>query len=157
MAHVFTFVSTDSANDNFVCTHCGIPLSLNIVGVGAPNATLTDGVWTIPDDVLQSVEPCRPGEVDGVNVILTKRQFLIQLLRSQMVTPEEAATLATEPPALMGPILASMNEEDALEARLSWAAMTQVERYSPLVVAAGVANNISNQDLDNFFAAAAAI
>jgi hypothetical protein len=88
---------------------------------------------------------------------VTKRQFLIQLLRAGMVEPEEVPTLATQPPALMAAVLAAMPEEDALEARLSWAAMTQVERHSPLTLSAAAAAGTTEAQLDDFFRAAALI
>jgi len=109
--------------------------------------------WALPDP-----EPPAP-ETPPVPVpdVVTKRQFLIQLLRSGMVTAEEVPTLASQPPALMAAVLAAMPEEQALEANLSWAAMTQVERFSPLTLAAAAAAGTTEAQLDEFFIAAAQI
>lgn len=88
---------------------------------------------------------------------VTKRQFLIQLFRSGMVAPEEVPTLATQPPALMNAVLSQMPTEMALEAQLSWASMTQVERHSPLTLAAAAAGGTTDEQLDQFFIAASVI
>lgn len=88
---------------------------------------------------------------------VTKRQFLIQLIRSGMVDPSEGSTLVTQPPVLMNSVLNNMPAEMALEARLSWAAMTQVDRYSPLTLAAAASAGTTEEQLDDFFRAAAAL
>lgn len=109
--------------------------------------------WALPDpEVTPPETPPTP-----VPEVVTKRQFLIQLLRSGMVDPSEVPTLATQPPALMSAVLSSLPSEQALEAHLSWAAMTQVERYSPLTLAAAAAAGTTEQQLDDFFIAAALI
>lgn len=109
--------------------------------------------WGLPDP-----DPAPPPvPVSPVPELVTKRQFLIQLVRSGMVDPSEASTLATQPPAFMNAVLDLMSAEDALEARLSWAAMTQVERYSPLTLAAAAAAGTTEEQLDDFFRAAALI
>jgi hypothetical protein len=107
--------------------------------------------WGLPDP-----EPEAP-PVSPVPDVVTKRQFLIQLLRAGMVAPEEVATLALQPPALMSAVLDAMSEADELEARLSWGAMTQVERYSPLTLAAAAAAGTTEEQLDDFFRAAVLI
>lgn len=110
--------------------------------------------WALPDP-----EPAAP-EPDPAPTIpefVTKRQFLIQLFRAGMVAAEEVPTLTVQPPALMAAVLASMPTEMALEATLSWAAMTQVERHSPLTLAAAAAAGTTEQQLDEFFIAAAQI
>lgn len=110
--------------------------------------------WALPDPA----PPPPPDPIPPtVPEIVTKRQFLIQLLRSGMVDKSEIATLSTTPPALMAPILASLPAGEDLEARLSWSSMTQVERYSPLTLAAAAAAQITDQQLDEFFIAAAQI
>lgn len=109
--------------------------------------------WGLPDpDPTPPEEPPAP-----VPESVTKRQFLIQLLRAGMVAPEEVATLALQPPALMSAVLDAMPEADALEARLSWGAMTQVERFSPLTLSAAAAAGTTEEQLDDFFRAAALI
>lgn len=109
--------------------------------------------WALPDPVPPAPEP--PPVV--VPEVVTKRQFLIQLLRSGMVSPSEVPTLSTQPPALMAAIFSQIPTEQALEATLSWASMTQVERYSPLTMAAAAASGTTQAQLDEFFIAAAQI
>ena len=109
--------------------------------------------WHVDPDPAPEPDPV-PEPVPNA---VTKRQFLIQLLRAGMVAPEEVATLATQPPALLSAVLAAMPEADALEARLSWAAMTEVERYSPLTLSAAAAAGTTEAQLDDFFRAAAVI
>jgi hypothetical protein len=108
--------------------------------------------WHVPVDPPAPEEPFVP-----VPEIITKRQFLIQLVRSGMVAPGEASTLAAQPPSLMNAVLDGMPEADALEARLSWASMTQVERYSPLTLAASASAGTTEAQLDDFFRAASVI
>jgi hypothetical protein len=155
MAHTFVHLSSDAVNDTFICSACGKTISLNVQGVGEPCAVQTDGVWEIPAAVVSNAGECSTVPADGI--VITKRQFLIQLIRTGLVSSQEATTLATQPPSMMDPILANMTEEEAIEVRLSWASMTEVERYSPLVMAAAQANNLSAQDLDAFFEAASLI
>ena len=120
--------------------------------------TVTDAnpvppAWALPDP-----EPPTPETPPTlVPDVVTKRQFLIQLLRSGMVAAEEVPTLSMQPPALMSAVLSSLPAEQALEANLSWAAMTQVERYSPLTLAAAAAAGTTEAQLDEFFIAAAQI
>jgi hypothetical protein len=116
-------------------------------------ADVAPPAWHVEPDPAPDPEP----DLGPVPEFITKRQFLIQLVRSGMVAAEEVSSLPYQPPALMDAVLANMPEEAALEARLSWAAMTQVERNSSLVLAAAAGNNISEADLDAFFRAAAAI
>lgn len=88
---------------------------------------------------------------------ITKRQFLIQLVRSGMVAPSETATVATQPPALVSSMLSAMPEEAQIEANLTWASMTQVLRFDPLVVLAVASGVMTDAQADDFFRAAAAI
>jgi len=109
--------------------------------------------WALPDPVIETPPPPPVAVPD----VITKRQFLIQLLRSGMVADSEVPTLSTQPPALMNAVLATLPAQQALEAHLSWAAMTQVERYSPLTLAAAAGAGTTEQQLDDFFIAAAQI
>lgn len=125
----------------------GAPFSATLV-----SADVEFPAWHVPVDPPPPEEPFVP-----VPEIITKRQFLIQLVRSGMVAPNEASTLATQPPALMNAVLDGMPEADALEARLSWASMTQVERHSPLTLAAAASAGTTEAQLDDFFRAASVI
>lgn len=157
-AHDWVFQGADADQATFKCSICDRVMAFVLPGLGEPSAVLSGDSWAVPEDANSYVDPCtQPEPPPEVPLVITKRQFLIQLVRSGMVSPSEADTLAIQPPALMSPILAAMPTEQALEARIGWAAMTQVERYSPLVLAAAEANNISSQDLDLFFIAAGEI
>ena len=153
--HNFVYITDANGVAEFQCSVCGAAMNVALPGDGTPCAVANGAAWSLPEGWEAYIDLCPGASVS--NVVITKRQFLIQLLRSSMVAPEEVATLATQPPAMMTAILAAMSTEDALEARLAWGAMTQVERLSPLVLAAAAANNISTQDLDAFFAAASQI
>lgn len=109
--------------------------------------------WHVEEPPPPEPEP----QPDPVPAIITKLQFLTQLLRSGFVTAEEVPTLATTPPAFLQPVFAAMPTEMALEATLTWAAMTQVERNSPLTLAALATGLVTEAQLDDFFRAAAVI
>lgn len=157
-AHVWVFQNSDADQAIFKCSVCNREIGFVLPGLGDPSAVLSGDSWNPPEDADRYVDPCtQPEPPAEVPQVITKRQFLIQLVRSGLVAPSEASTLAIQPPALMEGILNSMPLEAAVEARIGWAAMTQVERYSPLVLAAAEANNITSQDLDLFFIAAGEI
>lgn len=108
--------------------------------------------WHVP------VEPPTPDEpFVPVPETITKRQFLIQLLRSGMATSEEAATLPLQPPAAIVAVFAQLPTEAALEAQLTWASMTLVERSSPINALAVAAGIVTEAQLDDFFRAASVI
>lgn len=153
--HNFVYQTDADGVAEFKCSICATQMNFVLPGNGTPCAVANGDAWSMPEGYGEHVEGCTG--ISPVPMIITKRQFLIQMLRSGMVANEEVASLSYNPPAMMDAILANMPTEDALEARLGWAAMTEVERMSPLVLSAAAANNISNQDLDNFFAAAAQI
>jgi hypothetical protein len=157
--HTLVYQSTNGVEALFECSDCGREIAFVIPGLGEPAAVPAGDGWAPPEGAEYYLEACEDPVTPSVAVpqVITKRQFLIQLLRSGMVAPEEVATLATQPPALMQAVLASMATEQSLEAQLGWAAMTQVERNSELVLAAAQANNISEETLDAFFIAAGEI
>lgn len=159
MSHTFAFVSVDEAQALFECSVCHRQIGFVLPGLGEPHAIADGDAWTVPEGADDYLAPCDTpvDPVVPVPDVITKRQFLIQLLRSGMVDPSEVATLAIQPPALMAAVIAGMATEAQLEATLSWAAMTQVERYSPLTVAASAAAGTTTEQLDDFFRAAALI
>ena len=109
--------------------------------------------WALPDPTPTAPEtPPEP-----VPPVITKRQFLIQLLRSGMVTEAEVPTLAIAPPASITTIFAGLASEASLEIALTWAAMTEVERHNGLIDMAVGAGLMTEADLDDFFRAAALI
>lgn len=116
----------------------------------------------VPDDQLPQwyIDMGNPETVAPAVTVpetITKRQMLIQMLRAGMIAPEEADSIASTPPAFMAPIIAAMPEELALELKITWASMTSIDRHSPMVIAAGQAAGSSNEQMDQFFIAAASI
>jgi hypothetical protein len=90
---------------------------------------------------------------------ITRRQLLLQLQRAGWITTSEAVAAATSGavPTLLGNVLAGMTTEEADEARITWAAMSQAERTNPLLIAAATVAGASEEDLDDFFRAAAVL
>lgn len=117
------------------------------------DAAPTPPAWALPDPAPETP----PAPVDPVPAVITKRQFLIQLLRAGMVQDAEVPTLAIQPPAAVASIFAGLPSEASLEVSLTWAAMTEVERANPLLAMAVQANLMTDADLDDFFRAAALI
>lgn len=138
--HVLRLTDLDGNTANFPCYQ-------------TTDANPSEPAWALPDPEDQAP----PAPSLPVPDVVTKRQFLIQLLRSGMVSAEEVPTLAMQPPALMAAVLAAMPAEQGLETTVSWASMTQVERYNPLTTAAAEAAGTTQQQLDEFFIAAAQI
>lgn len=126
-------------------------------GVSPFSATLLEADVAFPSWHQNEEPPPPEAPLTTVPESVTKRQFMIQLLRAGMVAPEEVSMLALQPPALLSVVLDALPEADELEARLSWAAMTQVERYSPLTLAAAAAAGTTEEQLDDFFRAAVSI
>lgn len=152
--HSFVVIGQTDTNVDFQCSNCMEIIGFNKPGVGEPSAVDNNGVWIPPEDVAKYVGPSCAAVIPES---ITKLQFLIQLLRSGFVDPSEAPTISTAPPAFLAPVFAAMPTEQALEAQLTWAAMTRVERHGPLMQAAAAAAQITEQQLDDFFRAAASI
>jgi hypothetical protein len=157
MEHAFAYASETDSLVTFTCPNCGKSLVLNKPGVGEPSAIADGGSWTFSDELLPNTQPCEIVVTPEVPLQISKRQFLIQLLRSGMVAESEVPTLATTPPALMAPAIAGMTTEQQLELTLTWASMTVVERYGELTTAAAASAGTTEAQLDEFFIAAGAI
>jgi hypothetical protein len=156
VTHAFAYQSAGDGIAAFRCANCGIPLNFVLPTFGEPTAVADGDGWAMPEGWEVYVGSCEPATSD-VPLVITKRQFLIQLLRAGMVDASEVPTLAITPPALMAAVIAGMTTEEQLETTLSWASMTQVERYSPLTLAASAAAGTTTEQLDDFFRAAAQI
>lgn len=157
--HTLALVSVDASQALFECSTCGRQAGFVLPGQGQPCAVADGDSWAPPEDADNYMDACEIPVEPAIEVpeFITKRQFLIQLLRSGMVAAEEVPTLATSPPALLAPAIAGMSAEDQLELTLTWASMTVVERYGPLTMAAAASAGTTEAQLDAFFIAAGAI
>lgn len=157
--HTLALVSVDASQALFACSTCGRLAGFVLPGQGQPCAVPDGDSWAPPEDASNYMDACEIPVEPAVDVpeFITKRQFLIQLLRSGMVAAEEVPALATTPPALLAPAIAGMTTEQQLELTLTWASMTVVERYGPLTVAAAASAGTTEAQLDAFFIAAGAI
>ena len=159
MTHSFTLVSADT-QILFECTVCSQQIMFARPGDGEPHAVPDGDSWLPPEDAADYLAPCLPPVDHGpepVPDVITKRLFLIQLLRSGTVTAQEVPTLAMQPPASVSSLFAGLSTEVQAEVQLTWAAMTEVHRHDPLLDMAVAGNLMTNEDLDNFFRAAALI
>ena len=111
------------------------------------------GVWD--GAVFRPPEPA-PEPVPNV---ISRRQLLIALAAAGFISAEEALAAAQTGavPAVIGGIFDRLPAEQALAARITWAAMTEVYRGDPLIgalVAAGVA---TSAQVDALFRVAAGV
>jgi hypothetical protein len=90
---------------------------------------------------------------------ITRRQMILALVAVEWITPEEALAAATSgaAPAALEALLAGMPAAEALAARITWAAMTEADRAHPLVAALGAARELTDAEIDAFFAFAATL
>jgi hypothetical protein len=115
------------------------------------------GGWGVADGALAS--GVAPPPAPPPRLTITPRQLLIGLQRAGMITDEEALAAAATGavPASIETLFAALSEQDALEARITWARMTVVERGHPLVDEMLVAAGKTAEEADEFFVACAAI
>jgi hypothetical protein len=158
MAHNFALVEAGT-QILFECLVCSRQIAFARPGEGEPSAIPNGDGWLPAENADDYLESCETPITPQVPVPdkITKRQFLIQLIRSSLVTEAEAATVATQPPALVESMLSPMSAEAKLEARLTWASMTEVLRHDPLVELAIASGVMTSEQADQFFIAAAEI
>jgi hypothetical protein len=159
VTHTLAFVSADEAQALFECSVCHRQVGFVLPGLGEPQATPDGSAYAAPEGADAYLDPCEVpvDPIVPVPDVITKRQFLIQLLRSGMVSESEVPTLATTPPALLAPAIAGMTTEQQLELTLTWASMTIIERHGELTMAAAASAGTTEVQLDSFFIAAGAI
>lgn len=157
MTHTFAYVSADEVMALFECSVCHAQINFVLPGNGEPHAIADGAAWLPPEDADAYLDPCTVAEPEPVPHVISKRQFLIELLREGMVTEAEVPMLAVTPPASINALFASLPTEAGLEVILTWASMTEVERHNPLIDMAVAGGVMTNEDLDNFFRAAAQI
>lgn len=160
MSHTFALLDAGS-QILFECSACSRQIAFARMGEGEPHAYYDSEtqLWYPPEnagDYLSSCDiPVDP--VAPVPASISKRQFLIQLLRSGMVTAEEVPLLAVKPPAAVTSVLAGLSQGASFEVTLTWAAMTEVLRHDALIDLAVGAGLMTSEQLDAFFIAAAEI
>jgi hypothetical protein len=88
---------------------------------------------------------------------ISRRQLLIALAATGLITEAEALAAAKtgEAPAVIDAVFAKLPKEQALAARITWAAMTVVERDHPLVQAIIDARIAPAEQVDALFRTAA--
>lgn len=109
-------------------------------------------IWDGNAVVCSFPESAPPGPVP---LVITARQFFIQLVIAGIATEEQA--VARTIPALINTALNSLPPEQALAARITWAQMTEIPRDDPLFLLVGPVLEMSEADIDDFFRAAGAI
>ena len=122
--------------DRFECDDVAYPKS--VVG----SATIED--WIPP--------PPPPAPVPEA---ITRLQLILGMTAADLISPAEgvAAASGTAIPAVVEAVFASLPNDQATAARIRWAAMTTVERASPLVaaVAAGATPPKTDAEMDQYF------
>lgn len=112
------------------------------------------------------IVPLTPEEIAAIPpppapppIVLTNRQLFAALALAGLITPAEAlaAGRTGEVPAAIDAVFATLPEQDAFLARLTWATMREVPRDNPLIgamIAAGVA---TAEQVDALFALGASV
>lgn len=109
---------------------------------------VVDGVYSPPVED----EPEAP-----VPASITRRQLLLQLALSEMISSAEALAAAQTGavPAAVQAVFDQLAPADKLAAEITWATMSVAERGHPLVAALAAAQAMTDADIDDFFRAAA--
>jgi len=127
---------------------------------GAPPAALASaevaevaGAPVVPGLADDGEDPLGP-----VPASVTRRQLLLELAASGLITPEEALAAATSGavPARMEPVFATLPEEAALAARITWASMGEALLSDPLVAALAAAEGLDGAAVAGLFRRAGA-
>jgi hypothetical protein len=110
----------------------------------------------------EALEPCDPPPAPPVvppPITLTNRQLFAALAITGMITQDEAlaAGRAGAVPAAVDAVFASLPEQDAFLARLTWATMREVPRNHPLIAALVAADVATDQQVDAIFTLGASI
>ncbi len=152
--------------DNIVAEIVMVPEGMDIAdmfhaGIVGSFVACPDGVgpnWQSDGDGFAA--PAAPPPLpQPVPATITPRQLLIGLMRAGIISPAEAEAAATTGavPAAVAAVFEALPAQEAVEARITFARMGQVERDNPLLWAAMAAAGSSQADLDEFFRACAAI
>lgn len=112
----------------------------------------------------QTIRPWTQEEIDTallqrrkmlVPESITRRQCAMMMFSTQMITGPEAVAMTQSgiPPAAVQAYLDTMPEPDRTMAIMDFAASSYY-RENPLLLALMIANNMTEEDVDNFFIAA---
>lgn len=112
--------------------------------------------WALVDGVVTN-----PGQapLPPPGLAISPRQLLIGLQREALITGEEALAAAETGavPVVVETVFATLPEQEQLEARITWAKMSVVERGHPLVAAVMANAGKSAEEADDFFVASRTI
>jgi hypothetical protein len=119
---------------------------------------LTGEVELIPltAEEIAAIPPPAPPPVPAA---VSRRQFLLALLKGGFITPDEAVSAAATGavPAILGNVIRTLSADAQVDAKVTWAAMSDVERNHPLVSAAITASGVTPDQVDNLFRLAATL
>lgn len=89
---------------------------------------------------------------------ISRRQCALQLKALQMITAQEALDMTRSgiPPAAISTYFATLSDDDRVLAEIDFAA-TDYYRDNPLIAALMTANSMTEQQVDQFFIAAATL
>lgn len=126
--------------------------------VGAIQSDVAEIGWAYADGVFTAPPPPDPG-APPVPASITRRQLLLQLALSGMITGPEALAAAQTGavPAAVQAVFDQLGPADKLAAEITWATMSVADRGHPLVAALGATRAMTDQQIDDFFRAAAAL
>jgi hypothetical protein len=117
----------------------------------------SEAIWSaiqsgVAGEIAAYVAPPEP-----VPAVITRRQMLLQLVIQGIITGDEGVAAATTGavPASVEAVFAAMPSDAQVAARITWASMSVAERDNPLVATLATANSMSDEDIDDFFRAAA--
>lgn len=98
----------------------------------------------------------RPAPVPS---FVSRRQLLLALTHMEMIDGEEALAAAQTGavPVAVQAVFDNMQPADKLAAQITWASMSVAERDHPLVAALAQANDMSSDEIDDFFRLAASL
>jgi len=110
-------------------------------------------------DVLREQAPDRlpDNAPPPVPASITRRQLLLQLALSGMITGPEALAAAQTGavPAAVQAVFDQLGPADKLAAEITWATMSVADRGHPLVAALAATRAMTDEQIDDFFRAAA--
>ena len=82
---------------------------------------------------------------------ITRMQLITALTIQGLITSDEAVKSNFEVPAGILVVIDNLPEDQRVAAKIKWLNFTEALRNDELVAALGVANNMSSEDIDNFF------
>lgn len=86
-----------------------------------------------------------------VPLTITRMQLITALSKMGLITPQEAVEANFVVPAGVLEVINNLPEEQRIPAQIKWLNFTEAYRNDELVLALAAANNMSSEDIDNFF------